>query len=101
MIEPNKPQQLWTRAVTTGAGSSNFLQDARTSDLRDLRGRSVLIAVEDQLTAGLALLELDGVARRLVLLPPGIPAASTKTIANDAGAGIILSIASWRGGASK
>jgi acyl-coenzyme A synthetase/AMP-(fatty) acid ligase len=36
-------------------------------------GRSVLVATRDQLTAALALIELDGLARRLVLCPPGIP----------------------------
>jgi acyl-coenzyme A synthetase/AMP-(fatty) acid ligase len=34
-----------------------------------LRGRSVLVATADQLTAALALIELDGIARRLVLCP--------------------------------
>jgi acyl-coenzyme A synthetase/AMP-(fatty) acid ligase len=40
------------------------------ADLRELEGRSVLIATAEQLTTGLALIELDGVARRLTLLPP-------------------------------
>lgn len=41
--------------------------------LEELRGRSVLVAAKDQLTAALALIELDGVARRLVLCPPDLP----------------------------
>ncbi len=41
--------------------------------LQELRGRSVLVATRDQLTAGLALIELDGIARRLVLCPPDLP----------------------------
>ena len=41
--------------------------------LDDLRGRSVLVATRDQLTAGLALLELDGIARRMVLCPGDLP----------------------------
>jgi acyl-CoA synthetase (AMP-forming)/AMP-acid ligase II len=41
----------------------------------ELRGRSVLVATVDQLTAALALIELDGVARRLVLCPPDVPRA--------------------------
>src|SRR2546428_7863068 len=41
--------------------------------LEELRGRSVLVATGDQLTAALALIELDGVARRLVLCPPDLP----------------------------
>jgi acyl-coenzyme A synthetase/AMP-(fatty) acid ligase len=39
----------------------------------ELQGRSILIKTDDQLTATLALLELDGLARRLVLCPPGLP----------------------------
>ena len=41
--------------------------------LDDLRGRSVLIATHDQLSAGLALIELDGIARRMVLCPGDLP----------------------------
>ena len=37
-----------------------------------LRGRSVLIASKEQLPAALALVELDGVARRMVLSPPDL-----------------------------
>src|ERR1700722_6012146 len=40
--------------------------------LPDLAGRAVLIATGDQLTAALALIELDGVARRLILCPPDL-----------------------------
>jgi acyl-coenzyme A synthetase/AMP-(fatty) acid ligase len=36
----------------------------------DLRDRSVLLAVPDQLSAALALTALDGLARRIVLCPP-------------------------------
>jgi acyl-CoA synthetase (AMP-forming)/AMP-acid ligase II len=38
--------------------------------LAELAGRSVAIATTRQLTAALALIELDGVARRLTILPP-------------------------------
>jgi acyl-CoA synthetase (AMP-forming)/AMP-acid ligase II len=38
-----------------------------------LEGRSVLLATPDQLTTALALIEFDGIARRLVLCPPGLP----------------------------
>jgi acyl-coenzyme A synthetase/AMP-(fatty) acid ligase len=38
-----------------------------------LAGRSVLLATSDQLTTALALMELDGVARRLILCPPDLP----------------------------
>src|SRR5579862_4784894 len=38
--------------------------------LAELAGRSVVLATSSQLTAALALVELDGVARRLTILPP-------------------------------
>src|SRR5580693_3063707 len=38
--------------------------------LVELAGRSVVIATLSQLTSALALIELDGVARRLTILPP-------------------------------
>jgi acyl-coenzyme A synthetase/AMP-(fatty) acid ligase len=42
--------------------------------LGELRNRSVLLATNDQLSTALALIELDGVARRLILCPPDLPA---------------------------
>jgi acyl-CoA synthetase (AMP-forming)/AMP-acid ligase II len=41
--------------------------------LEELRGQSVLLLLKDQLAAALALLELDGVVRRMVLCPPDVP----------------------------
>jgi acyl-CoA synthetase (AMP-forming)/AMP-acid ligase II len=38
--------------------------------LAELAGRSVVVATSSQLTTALALIELDGVARRLTILPP-------------------------------
>jgi acyl-coenzyme A synthetase/AMP-(fatty) acid ligase len=43
--------------------------------LEDLRGRSVLVSTSDQLAAALALVEIDGIARRLVLCPPDLDPA--------------------------
>jgi acyl-coenzyme A synthetase/AMP-(fatty) acid ligase len=42
--------------------------------LPELRGRSVLISTRSQLAAALALIQIDGVARRLVLCPPDLDA---------------------------
>jgi acyl-coenzyme A synthetase/AMP-(fatty) acid ligase len=43
-------------------------------NLEALRGRSVVVAVRDQLTAAVVLLELDGVAKRMVLCTPDLAA---------------------------
>ena len=40
--------------------------------LEALRGQSVLVATRNPLTAALALIELDGIAQRMVLVPPDL-----------------------------
>ena len=50
-------------------------------ELSALHGRSVLLAPRDQLNAALAMLELDGVARRLVICPPDLPSDHIRAIA--------------------
>ncbi|MGH8325469.1 MAG: AMP-binding protein [Steroidobacteraceae bacterium] len=52
--------------------------------LESLRGRSVVVAIADQLTAAVALLELDGVARRMVLLTPGLSVEHLPHVARTA-----------------
>ena len=49
-----------------------------------LAGRSVLLATNDQLTAGLALIELDGVVRRIVICPPDLKADGIGAVIADA-----------------
>src|ERR1700688_4059195 len=51
---------------------------------RQLSGRSVLLAVADQLLSGLAMIEIDGVARRMLLCPPDLRADHVKTLIEDA-----------------
>jgi acyl-coenzyme A synthetase/AMP-(fatty) acid ligase len=54
--------------------------------LEELRGRTVLIATRDQLTAALALIELDGVAQRIVLCPPDLASSHFPAVIEMAGA---------------
>lgn len=56
----------------------------------DLRDRSVLIATKDQLRAALALIELDGIARRVVLCPPDLPSEQLPFVAKVAGADTVV-----------
>jgi acyl-coenzyme A synthetase/AMP-(fatty) acid ligase len=63
-----------------------------------LRGRAVLVATQDQLTAALALLELDGIARRLVLCPPGLSAAQMAAILARAGIDAVVGDRAARAG---
>jgi acyl-coenzyme A synthetase/AMP-(fatty) acid ligase len=50
----------------------------------DLADRSVLIATASQLTTALALIELDGVARRVLVLPPDADPAHLAALIADA-----------------
>ena len=83
------------RRLLRGFAASVTLSDldgaSSLSEHRDtLRGRSVLIATQQQLTAALALIELDGIAARLVLCPPGRPLAEIRLIALEAEANALI-----------
>ena len=52
--------------------------------LAELAGRSVLLATASQLTTALALIELDGCARRIVILPPDVDAANLGAVISAA-----------------
>ncbi len=54
------------------------------SRLGDLSRRSVLLAVEDQLLSAIAMTEIDGVARRMLLCPPDFNADHIQTLIEDA-----------------
>jgi acyl-coenzyme A synthetase/AMP-(fatty) acid ligase len=54
--------------------------------LEALRGRSVLITLKDPLHAALAMLELDGVAARMVLCPADLAPAHLPAVASGAAA---------------
>ena len=59
--------------------------------LAALQGRSVLVAMEHQLATALALIELDGVADRLVLCPPGLSAEHRSHVIAGAGVDAVVS----------
>ena len=59
--------------------------------LSELAGRAVLLATLDQLAAALALIELDGIARRIVLCPPDLAAGYLPEIAANAEVDAIVS----------
>jgi acyl-coenzyme A synthetase/AMP-(fatty) acid ligase len=77
---------LWDSLSAAGQRSDRALWGAESSvtlgdllrgsslggRLEELRGRSVLVATKDQLASALAIIELDGFARRLVLCPPDL-----------------------------
>jgi hypothetical protein len=68
------PRYFWDRTAAarfTDLDRVTFLGNRLT----DLVNRSILIATASQLTTALALIELDGIAGRLVVLPPDAGAA--------------------------
>jgi acyl-CoA synthetase (AMP-forming)/AMP-acid ligase II len=85
-MPPYSRRSLWDLAAPAGASASRFLADAQArvhmqdlttgcslgADLEALRGRSVIISTERQLPTALALVQLDGIARRLVLCTPDL-----------------------------
>lgn len=64
--------------------------------LRELSGRSVLLKLSDQLKSGLAMIELDGVARRMLLCPPDVNPAHLDALIADAGIDAVVTDESER-----
>jgi acyl-CoA synthetase (AMP-forming)/AMP-acid ligase II len=77
------PRYFWgardTVAFTDLAAGSSF-----GGRLGEFQGRSVLIATREQITAALAMIELDGIARRFVICPAGVPQDHLRSIAATA-----------------
>ncbi|MGP0092057.1 MAG: class I adenylate-forming enzyme family protein [Xanthobacteraceae bacterium] len=59
--------------------------------LGQLAGRSVLVATNEQLTTALALIELDGIARRITLCPGDLKSEHLVSVVADAGVDAIVS----------
>jgi len=96
-------RSLWD--VTLGGGGERWIADRHGTIVldrlrsgsslavtaRDLRGSSVLIRSERQLPTILAAIELDGIARRILLCPPDLAPDHLPGIAADAGVDVVLS----------
>ena len=59
-------------------------QTCLTGRLSELSGRSVLLATSNQFLAALVMLEVDGIARRMLLCPPDLRADHLQAIIEDA-----------------
>jgi acyl-coenzyme A synthetase/AMP-(fatty) acid ligase len=92
------------RDVTLAAGGARWIADRQNrivlGRLRhesglavpagDLRGRSVLIRSERQLPTVLAAIELDGIARRILLCPPDLAPEHLPAIARDGAVDVVV-----------
>src|SRR5438034_10942288 len=102
---PDRAKAIRDTLSNASVGVGRFLWDANASialsDLLhgtslggrhlELAGRSVLVATQGQLAAALALIELDGVARRLVICPPDLPSTYLPSVIIKAGVDAIVS----------
>src|SRR6185503_19429710 len=77
------------RSFLDRGAAARFSELARGTSLGGrlpaLAGRSVLLATASQLTSALALIELEGVVRRIVILPPDADPAHLATVISVAG----------------
>jgi acyl-coenzyme A synthetase/AMP-(fatty) acid ligase len=60
------------------------------ASLDELRGKSVVLATVDQFRAAATLVQIDGIARRIVLYPPDVPLENLSYVAKTAEADIII-----------
>lgn len=94
---------LWDAVAANGANCGEFRgRDAAVSlaqlgaasmlpgSLESLRGRAVLVATDAQLPTALALLELDGVVRRMVLCTPELTREQLAAVAAHAQADAMI-----------
>jgi acyl-coenzyme A synthetase/AMP-(fatty) acid ligase len=89
------PSGVTISAEFHGRGASVALAELAAGStfgtaLESLRGRSVLIATREQLPTALALVELDGVARRMVLCTPDLTPEQLAGVAATAQADAIV-----------
>ena len=103
-MQQNNGGSLWQRIMLSGPLSGRFLSDPTTTielaalerssilgrSREDMHGRCVLLAMKKQLPAALAMIELDGIARRIVLYPPDLPADQACKISEMASVDIVL-----------
>jgi len=99
------PPTLWDLVQKTGLPAEFSLSDSHGAvalgaldggtclgiELEQVRGRTVVVYTERQRSAALAAVELDGVARRIVLCPPDLAVAKLASVIANAGVELILS----------
>jgi acyl-CoA synthetase (AMP-forming)/AMP-acid ligase II len=97
-MKMSRPEVLALRGFIGPERTGRWLSDARqivsltdivaetclAGRLGELAGRSVLLYVRDQLTAALAMMEIDGVARRMLLCPPDLSVDHIGSLMEDA-----------------
>lgn len=104
-MQPPSTASLWESFTRTGLRGGGTLWASDTAvalpdlasgtslavKLDELRGRSVLLWTSDQMTAALSLIEIDGIARRLVLCPPDADPAHLPYVIATAAVDVVIS----------
>src|SRR5277367_2143864 len=102
---PGDPNSLWGAVASAGQLARRSIRGSMSSiglsdlahgsslagRLHELRDRSILVATTDQLTTALALIELDGLARRVVLYPGDMPPAHIPSVITTANIDALVS----------
>lgn len=100
----NNSATLWSAVVASGNLSSRILvgRDSTATwdqlvhgsllqgDNEELRGKSVVLATNDQFRAVATLIQIDGIARRVVLFPPDLPLEHLAYVAQTAETDVIV-----------
>ncbi len=100
-----EPRSLWHLTEAAGLAPGRFMADSRgrvglaalaaggaiEPPLERFRGQSVLVSCDRQLAFVQALLQLDGIAARIVIRPPDLAPAHLPAIIAEAGVDAILS----------
>ncbi|MGH7619400.1 MAG: long-chain fatty acid--CoA ligase, partial [Gemmatimonadaceae bacterium] len=85
-------RERWLRSGDVAVSLTELARGSCLGGRREeLRGRSVLVRTKSPLTAALALIETDGVARRLVLSPPDLAEEHIPYVVATAGVDVIVS----------
>lgn len=93
---PPRPETLraaiaGTQAALIGQGLGLALADFGRAIDADLSGKRVLLRTSNQLFAALALIELDGVAARIVICPPDVKAEHLPSLIERAAIDVVVS----------
>ena len=100
-MQQDNRRSLWDLTRAAGADAERFIANttlhlplaslaknaSETGIAAELRDQSVLVSSHEQMTAALALLALDGVARRIVLCPPDLQPEHLSYVLHDGGSG--------------
>jgi acyl-coenzyme A synthetase/AMP-(fatty) acid ligase len=89
-LDPNLKGRTLSDARRVVALTELATQTCLEGRLDELSGRSVLLAVADQLVSALAILEMDGIARRMLMCPPDLAADHISTLVEDAGIDVVV-----------